>query len=72
MPARVDFLDYLPRLPRILTGGDVLGRGHKIQKVMRRAEAFRSGRLGRADFKFAIHRDRIAVNYLAVEALGHG
>jgi len=39
---------------------------------MRRAAALRSGRLGRADFKFAIHRDRIAVHYLAVEALGHG
>src|SRR4030088_965537 len=38
MPARVDFLDYLPRLPRILTGGDVLGRGNKIQKVMRCGE----------------------------------
>src|SRR6202521_4002804 len=61
-----------PRLARIFSGANVGERIHAIEEVMRNFRALRRTGLGRADFKFAVHRDRVAVDDFTAEAAGDG
>ena len=58
----------LPRLARIFSRANVGERIHAIQQMMRNFRALRRTRLGRADVKFAVHRNRVAVDDFSVEA----
>ena len=67
--APADFPEHLPRLPRILAGRHVLGGVDTIEEMMRRASALLGAGLGGPDVELAEHRDRIAVDDLAVKLL---
>ena len=60
----------LPRLAGIFSRANVGERIDAIQQVMRNLRALRRTGLGRADFKFAVHRHRIAVDDFTAEAPG--
>ena|ERR1700746_2840689 len=64
---RLDFGQHGPRLPRVLSGRDVVSGVCDIEKMMRRARAFFGARLRSADFKVAIERDRIAADDFPAE-----
>ena len=57
-----------PGLASILTRVHVSQRIHTIQKVMGNFRALRRRRLGGANVKFAVHRDRVAVDDFSPEA----
>src|ERR1700681_1558086 len=61
-----------PRLARIFSSANVGERIHAIQQVMRNLRALRRTGLGRADFKFAVHRNRVAVDDFTAEAARDG
>ena len=61
-----------PRLASIFSGANIGERIHAIQQVMRNFRALRRTGLGRADFKFAVHRNRVAVDDFTVEAARDG
>ena len=65
---RNDLAQYLPRLARVFSGSDVSQRIHAIQQVMGNFGALRGGGLGRADFKFPVHGDGIAIYDFSAEA----
>ena len=67
---RNDLAQHLPRLARVFSGRDVGQRIHAIQQVMWNFCALRCGGLGRADFKFPVHGDGIAIYDFSVEAAG--
>src|SRR5580700_9049579 len=67
--ALLNLIEHLPCLARVFARCNVAGRRDAINQMMRRTHSFRCTRLGGADVKLAIHRDRIAVHDLAVEAL---
>jgi hypothetical protein len=54
-------LENLPRLACIFSRTDVGERIDAIEQMMGNFGALGRARLGRADFKFAVHRDRIAI-----------
>ena len=53
----------------ILSRGDVIRWFDEIQKMVWNHPPFFMARLGRADFKFTVHRNRIAINDLALKTL---
>ena len=63
-----DLAQNLPRLAGIISGANVGERIHAIQQVMRNLGSLRRAGFGRADFKFAVHRNRVAVDDFSVEA----
>src|SRR5258708_2630876 len=63
-----DLAQNQPRLARIFSGANVGARIHAIQQVMRNFRALRRAGLGRANIKFAVHRNRVAVDNLTAEA----
>jgi hypothetical protein len=67
---RTDFPHHLPCLARIFAGRDVSSRIHHIEQMVRNTLALLERGLGRANFKLAIHRDRIAIHDLATKTLG--
>ena len=67
MSTLVNFLQHLPRLPRILSGRDMPRRIDAIHQMMPSTRSFGSGRLGRANIELAVHGDRIAVHDLALK-----
>ncbi len=66
--AQNDLAQNLPRLASIFSSTDAGERIHTIQQVMRNFGTLRRTGLGRADFKFAVHRNRVAVDDLAAKA----
>ena len=61
-----------PRLASIFSGANVGERIHAIQQMMRNFRALRRTGLGCADVKFAVHRNRVAVDDFTAEAAGDG
>ena len=64
----VDLAQNLARLARILARADIGDRIDAIEQVMRNFRALRRTGLSRSDFKFAVHRDRVAVDDFTAEA----
>ena len=71
VPALLDLAHDLPPQAGILSGADIGERVDRIHQVMRNFRALRRAGLGRADFEFAVHRHRIAVDDLTREAAGN-
>ena len=67
-PALLDLAQNLPRLASIFSRANVGERIDAIQQVMRNFRALRRAGLGRADFKFAVHRNRVAVDDFTAKA----
>ena len=65
---RLDLLQHLAGLAGVFAGGDVAGRIHKIEQMMRDAGALGSRGFRGSNLKLAIHGDRIAVHDFAVKA----
>ena len=65
-----DLAQNLPRLAGIFSGGDFGERVGAIEQVMRNFRALGRSGLGRADFKFAVHGDRVAVDDFSAKAPG--
>jgi hypothetical protein len=61
-----------PRLARIFSGANVGERIYAIQQVMGDFRALRRTGLGRADVKFTVHRNRVAVDDFTAETAGDG
>jgi hypothetical protein len=67
-----DFAENLARLAGIFSGGDFGAGVGAVEEVMRNFGALGSGGLGCADFKLAVHGDRVAVDDFSVKAAGDG
>ena len=67
--AAADFPEHLPRLASIFAGGHEVSGIDEVEEVVGSAGAFIDIGLGGADIELAIHRDRIAVDDLALEFL---
>src|SRR5258708_11254406 len=63
-----DLAQNQPRLARIFSRANVGARIHAIQQVMRNFRALCRAGLGRPNIKFAVHRNRVAVDTLTAEA----
>ncbi len=68
MLALGDLLHNLARVPGIFPGADIDKRVCIVQQMMRDFRAFGWTWLGRADFKIAVHRHRVAIDDLALKA----
>ena len=66
----LDLAQDLAGLASVFAGGDVAGRLHKIEQMMRDAGALGSRRFRGPNLKLAIHGDRIAVYDFSLKAFG--
>jgi len=70
--AALDFVKSLSRPTRVFAGGHIPSGFYKVEKVMGSAGTIPEARLGRADLKFAVHRDRVAIDDFALESFCEG
>ena len=63
-----DLAQNLSRLAGVFSRRHVRKRIHAIQQMMRNLRSLRRRGLGRADFKFAVHRHRVAVDDFSMKA----